>query len=189
MGRLLPRASRTQLNKLHSTSISQSAHLALKIAVLKKPASRAWDDFPDHLNDLSTRLETLSTALLDVTDVFLILTLFELGNGFLVCFIGKRSSAHLVVRYTTLVPSAVVLYLTIAAYLKGSSAWSKILCLNEDNEQRVLNDFEELEAWDMPLLVVWSIASVFLFAYASVVRKARDKPLLLSVSAASLPTH
>ncbi|KAH6980608.1 hypothetical protein BKA56DRAFT_673105 [Ilyonectria sp. MPI-CAGE-AT-0026] len=103
------------------------------------PASRAWGDFPDHLNDLSTRLDTLSTALLDVTDVFLILTLFELGNGFL------------------------------------------ILCLNEDNEQRVLNEFEELEAWDTLLLVVWSIASVLLFAYASfVVRKARDKPLLLS---------
>ncbi|KAH7111919.1 hypothetical protein B0J13DRAFT_576222 [Dactylonectria estremocensis] len=163
------------------TSISQSAHLALKIAVLKKPASRAWDDFPDHLNDLSTRLEILSTALLDVTDIFLILTLFELGNGFLICFMGKRSSAHLVIRYITLVPSAVILYLTIATYLKGFSTWSKILCLNEDNEQRVLNDFEELEAWDTPLLVVWSIASVLLFAYASfVVRKARDKPLLLS---------
>ncbi|KAL5610898.1 hypothetical protein FOBRF1_007015 [Fusarium oxysporum] len=162
-------------------SISQSAHLCLEIAALKTPSSRAWDDFPGHLKNLSTRLDTVSTALLDVTDIFLTLTLFELGNGFLICFMGKRSNAHLVVRYTTIVPSAVVLYLTIATYLKGYSAWSKILYLNEDSEPRVLSDFEELEAWDTPLLVVWSIASVLLFAYASfVVRKAGDKPLLLS---------
>ena len=103
----------------------------LNIAMHKIVVSRAWDEIPweelpHRLDYISTRLNTLSLMLLDITDVFLILTLFELGNGFLLCLTDKRSSVHLVVRYITLVPSGVVLNLTIATYIKSYSIWTDL---------------------------------------------------------------
>jgi hypothetical protein len=131
----------------------------------------------------TNRLDALSTTLLDVTDVFLIITLFELGNGFLICLTAKRSSFYLVLRYAILVTSAAVLYLSITTFIRGHSIWIKSLSMDEDSEQRIWKDLEELDEWDTPLLILWGVASFVLLAYACFVcNKARDKPLILDVS-------
>lgn len=132
---------------------------------------------------MSNCLNALSSALLDATDVFLILTLFELGNGFLLFLTGKILSFCLVIRYAILVPSAVILYLAIATYIRGYSIWAKSFPMDEDSEQRIQKDIEELEKWDTPLLVLWGVASLLLVTYACFVsNKAKGKPLILDVS-------
>ncbi|KAF4331738.1 hypothetical protein FBEOM_14494 [Fusarium beomiforme] len=155
------------------------------IAMNKIPVSRVSDEtlsdgFLYCMLQIINRLDALSTILLDVTDIFLIITLFELGNGFLICLTAKRSSFYLVVRYTILVPSAAVLYLGITNFIRGNSIWIKSLSMDEDSEQRIWKDLEELDEWDTPLLILWGVASFVLLACACFVwNKARDKPLIL----------
>jgi hypothetical protein len=147
------------------------------------------DEFLPCMAQVINPSDALSTTLLDVTDVFLIITLFELGNGFLMCLTAKRSSFYLVVQYTILVPSAAVLSLIITTFIQGLYMWIKSLSMDEDSEQRILEYLEERDEWDTPLLILWGVASLVLLAYACFVSiKARDKPLILNVSLVSYPS-
>ncbi|KAM5380844.1 hypothetical protein ACJZ2D_003368 [Fusarium nematophilum] len=164
---------------------SQFTHHLLNITVHKIVVSGTDENASDALFDrliyISMHLSTLSTALLDTTDVFLILTLFELGNGFMLCITGTRSTLSLVVRYAVLVPSALVLSLAVTTYIKGCSIWARSLSADEDNEQRIQQDIEALDRWDTPLLMVWVTASLALLAYATwILNRARGKPLILA---------
>jgi hypothetical protein len=105
-----------------------------KILVSRVSDETRPDEFLHCMVHAINRLDALSTTLLDVTDVFLIITLFELGNGFLICLTAKRSIFYLVVRYTILVPSAAVLYLGITTFIRGHSIWIKSLSMDEDSE-------------------------------------------------------
>uniref|UniRef100_A0A0D2YFF2 Uncharacterized protein n=1 Tax=Fusarium oxysporum (strain Fo5176) TaxID=660025 RepID=A0A0D2YFF2_FUSOF len=69
-----------------------------KILVSHVSDETPLDEFLHCMVHVINRLDALSATLLDVTDVFLIITLFELGNGFLIYLTAKRSSFYLVVR-------------------------------------------------------------------------------------------
>ncbi|EXK25869.1 hypothetical protein FOMG_17521 [Fusarium oxysporum f. sp. melonis 26406] len=116
-----------------------------KILVSHVSDETPLDEFLHCMVHVINRLDALSATLLDVTDVFLIITLFELGNGFLIYLTAKRSSFYLVVRYAILVPSTAVLYHDITTFIRGHSIWIKSLLMDEDSEQRILKDLEEGE--------------------------------------------
>ncbi|CAM1504957.1 Fc.00g105940.m01.CDS01 [Cosmosporella sp. VM-42] len=148
------------------TQTFRFTHLMLNIAMHKILLSHASDETPPdeflhRMNHISNRLDALSSTLLDATDVFLILTLFELGNGFLLCLTA-------------------VLYLATVTYIRGCSFWITSFSMDVDSEQRIRKDIEELEEWDTPLLILWVVASLLLLAYACFVsNKAKGKPLIL----------
>ncbi|KAM5355007.1 hypothetical protein ACJ41O_001653 [Fusarium nematophilum] len=156
---------------------SQFTHHLLNITVHKIVVSGTDENASDALFDrliyISMHLSTLSTALLDTTDVFLILTLFELGNGFMLCITGTRSTLSLVVRYAVLVPSALVLSLAVTTYIKGCSIWARSLSADEDNEQRIQQDIEALDRWDTPLLMVWSAVTFLQATILNLINPAR----------------
>ncbi|KAL5619835.1 hypothetical protein FOVSG1_002057 [Fusarium oxysporum f. sp. vasinfectum] len=104
-----------------------------KILVSSASDETLPDGFLHCMVHITNRLDALSTTLLDVTDVFLIITLFELGNGFLICLTAKRSSFYLVLRYSILVTSAAVLYLSITTFIRSHSIWIKSLSMDEDS--------------------------------------------------------
>lgn len=138
---------------------------------------------PHRIAYMSDRFDALSSTLLDVTDILLILALFELGNGFLECVTGKSSNFPLVVRYTLLLPCAVVLYLTIATHVQSYSIWSKSLSTDEYGEFKLRADLEGSEEWDTPLLTLWWAASFLLFLYACFIwHKAKGNSEVLDVS-------
>lgn len=138
---------------------------------------------PHRMAYMSNRLDALSSTLLDVTDIFLILALFELASGFLEDVTGKTSCFPLVVRYTLLLPAAVVLYLAIATHVQSYSIWSKTLSTGEDGEFQLRADIESLEEWDTPLLTLWWAASFLLFLYACFIwHKAKGNSQVLDVS-------
>ncbi|KAM0433854.1 hypothetical protein ACHAPT_003797 [Fusarium lateritium] len=150
----------------------QFAHLALEIWMRRILLSHNSNEIPPddvahRMSYMSYRLDALSSTLLDIADIFLVLALFELGNGLLSRLTGKLSSLFLVLRYTLLLPSAIVLYLAIATHIRGYSTWSRSFSTDEDTEQRLQEAMEELEEWDTPLLALWWAASFLLFAYAT----------------------
>lgn len=143
---------------------------------------------PHRMAYMSNRLDALSSALLDVTDIFLILALFELGSGFLEHVTGKTSSFPLVVRYTLLLPAAIVLYLAIATHVQSYSIWSKSFSTDEDGEFQVRADIESLEKWDTLLLTLWWAASFLLFLYACFIwHRAKGNAQVLYVSSTPFP--
>jgi hypothetical protein len=146
----------------------QLIHLVLEIAMrrIPLPPGPNEEDFSHRMAYMSNVLDALSSTLLDITDIFLILALFELGNGFLERLTGKSPSFPLVVRYTLLLPSALILYLAVATHVRSYYIWSESLLAGEDSEQRLQEDIKELEEWDTPLLALWWAASLLLFAYA-----------------------
>lgn len=105
-----------------------------KILVSSASDETLPDGFLHYMVHITNRLDALSTTLLDVTDVFLIITLFELGNGFLICLTAKRLSFYLVLRYSIIVTSAAVLYLSITTFIRGHSICIKSLLMDEDSE-------------------------------------------------------
>ncbi|KAI8659990.1 hypothetical protein NCS56_01217600 [Fusarium sp. Ph1] len=150
--------------------IFQFAHLMLEIVMRWLLMPRGPYEMPQaephRMAYMSNRLDALSSTLLDVTDIFLILALFELGSGFLERVTGKASSFPLVVRYTLLLPAAIVLYLAIATHVQSYSICSKSFSTDEDGEFQVRADIESLEKWDTLLLTLWWAASFLLFLYA-----------------------
>jgi hypothetical protein len=143
---------------------------------------------PHRMAYMSNRLDALSSTLLDVTDIFLILALFELGSGFLEHVTGKTSSFPLVVRYTLLLPAAIVLYLAIATHVQSYSIWSKSFSTDEDGEFQVRADIESLEKWETLLLTLWWAASFLLFLYACFIwHRAKGNVQVLYVSSTPFP--
>ncbi|RSL54917.1 hypothetical protein CEP54_009633 [Fusarium duplospermum] len=169
----------------------QFAHLMLEIAMRwvlmpRDPYAIPLAE-PHHMAYMSNRLDALSSTLLDVTDIFLILALFELGNGYLERVTEKASSFPLVVRYTLLLPAAIVLYLAIATHVQSYSIWSKSFSTDEDGERQLQEDIEKLEEWDTPLLTLWWAASFLLFLYACFIwHKAKGNAQVLSSTATFL---
>ncbi|KAI8658011.1 hypothetical protein NCS57_01181600 [Fusarium keratoplasticum] len=148
----------------------QFAHIMLEIAMRWLLMPRGPYEIPQaephRMAYMSNRLDALSSTLLDVTDIFLILALFELGGGLLEHVTGKGSSLPLVVRCALLLPAAIVLYLAIATHVQSYSIWSKSFSRDEDGEVQLQADIESLEEWDTPLLTLWWAASFLLFLYA-----------------------
>ncbi|RSM10376.1 hypothetical protein CDV31_007252 [Fusarium ambrosium] len=165
----------------------QFAHLMLEIAMRwilmpRDPYSIPLAE-PHRMAYMSNRLDALSSTLLDVTDIFLILVLFELGNGFLERVTAKTSSFPLVVRYTLLLPAAIVLYFAVATHVQSYSIWSKSFSTDEDGERQLQEDIEKLEEWDTPLLTLWWAASFLLFLYACFIwRQAKGNSQVLNSS-------
>ncbi|KAM6521824.1 hypothetical protein FALCPG4_011527 [Fusarium falciforme] len=151
----------------------QFAHIMLEIAMRWLLMPRGPYEIPQaephRMAYMSNRLDALSSTLLDVTDILLILALFELGGGFLEHVTGKGSGFPLVVRCTLLLPAAIVLYLTIATHVQSYSIWSKSFSTDEDGEVQLQADIESLEEWDTPLLTLWWAASFLLFLYACLI--------------------
>lgn len=144
---------------------------------------------PHRMAYMSNRLDALSSTLLDVTDIFLILVLFELGGGLLEHVTGKGSSFPLVVRCTLLLPAAIVLYFAIATHVQSYSIWSKSFSTDEDGEVQLQADIESLEEWDTPLLALWWAASFLLFLYACFIwHKAKGNARVLDVSLTAFST-
>ncbi|KAF4435990.1 hypothetical protein F53441_13354 [Fusarium austroafricanum] len=163
--------------------------MAMKKTLVSVSDETPPDEFLPFMTFIIDHSDALSVTLLDVTDVFLIITLFELGNGFLICLTAKRSSFYLVVQYIILVPSAAVLSLIITTFIQDLSIWKKPLSMDEDSEQRILEYLEERDGWDTALLILWGVASLVLVAYACFVsNKARDKPLILDSTVIFLGT-
>ncbi|KAJ4307660.1 hypothetical protein N0V84_012577 [Fusarium piperis] len=141
----------------------QFAHVMLEIAMRWILVPRGPNEIPlaepHRMAYMSNRLDALSSTLLDVTDIFLILVLFELGNDLLEHVTGKATSFALVVRYTLLLPAAIVLYLAIATHIQSYSISSTYFSTNEEGESQLQEDGDKLGEWDTPLLTLWWAAS------------------------------
>lgn len=187
----------------HRALIFQFAHFILEIAMRRLLMPRGPYEIPQaeprHTAYMSNRLDALSSTLLDITDIFLILALFELGSSFLEHVTGKTSSFPLVIRYTLLLPAAIVLYLAIATHVRSYSILSGSFSTDEYGEHQLQADIESLEEWDTPLLTLWWAASFLLFLYPCLIWHKRKgnaqylyvsllllKPLFLSFNLALL---
>ncbi|KAI8714892.1 hypothetical protein NCS52_01210100 [Fusarium sp. LHS14.1] len=162
----------------------QFAHLMLEIAMrwllMPRGPQEISQSGSHHMAYMSKRLDALSSTLLDVTDIFLILALFEFGNGFLECATEKTCSFPLVVRYTVLLPAAIVLYLAIATHVQSYWIWSKSFSKDEHVGYQLQGDIKNLEKWDIPLLTLWWAASFLLFLHACFIwRKAKGNAQVL----------
>lgn len=87
-----------------------------------------------------------------VADLLLVMTLVELGNGFLFCHTESRTTSQKVVRYAAIVSCAILAVVALVSF----GIINAVVALSSSPEGKLWKAYEKLYASSSILLFIWA---------------------------------
>jgi hypothetical protein len=153
--------------------------------ILNDDIASSYDYDAAALLNINARFSTVASTFDDIATALLLVTLVEIGNGFLYILTQTRTGLQKGLRWATISAAAVLVVLSIARLGFLNAAWTKYLSDDDEYYQfyGFSTDQKTARKLGSAIVILFWIMTIPLIAFASyVVHRVRTVPLLRSVS-------